>query len=427
MVTVVSAASTVAYAASLIKLRNKWIQQQVIFLVIYLIGLTMVGEMDILLPIYFIVSLLPFLRHIRRISVFTATIALYYGLYLIYGLVSQDSVGTLVTFIAKMWQFIVFFIVYDADINIEKENYKNIIILAVIIETLLGLYLMATSTNMDANGLVRLVSNAQPITGNISTVVLPISAYFYLKNRGNGKQTKWLLFVNIIMFVWIILSGTRGYTLEFVATMTLIFADYITNGEVDETTKKNRVIIFILLAMVSFTCIAIVPEILEKFESVLRLKASVGIRTYENAAIKEFVSKASILTAFFGIGLGGQGGSYYAMRDALHKQFSLGMWDRRHYLYDSGALFHNLYANVIMCMGAFGIVVLIWINAEMWKRITRSCGEKIWIRRIMHLFQLSFLLMNYYRWSAVCGITEMIIFVLVLKLLENDGINRERL
>ena len=127
MVAVVSAVSIMAYAVSLIKLNNKWIQQQMVFLVIYLIGLTLIGELDILLPIYFVVSLAPFLRHIRKISVFTGMIFLYYGMYLIYGLVNQNAVGTLVTFIAKMWQFIVFFIVYDADIIIEKEPYKNMI------------------------------------------------------------------------------------------------------------------------------------------------------------------------------------------------------------------------------------------------------------------------------------------------------------
>lgn len=425
MVTIVSAASIIAYAVTLIKLRNKWVLQQIVFLVVYLIGLTVVGELDALLPIYFVVSLFPFLRYVRRISVFTGYVSLYFGLYLVYGLVNQNAVGALVTFIAKIWQFIVFFVVYDADINIKTENYKNVIRLAVITETLLGFYLMVTSTNMDANGLVRLVSNAQPITGNISTVVLPLSVYFYFKNRGNGRQTKWFLFVNMIMLVWIILSGTRGYTLEFTATMILIFYDYFTNGKVGETTQKNRMIILVLFAMAAFACVVAVPEILEKFESVLRLKSSVGIRTYENTAIKEFVSKASILTALFGIGLGGQGGNYYAMKNALYRQFSLGMWNRKHYLYDSGALFHNLYANVIMCMGVLGIIVLVCINVEIWKRITYSCGRKIGIRRIMHLFQLSFLLMNYYRWSAVCGIAEMIIFALTLKLLENDEINND--
>ena len=78
-----------------------------------------------------------------------------------------------------------------------------------------------------------------------------------------------------------------------------------------------------------------------------------------------------------------------------------------------------------MCMGVMGIIVLVCINIEIWKRITNSCGKELWIRRIMHLFQLSFLLMNYYRWSAVCGIAEMIIFALTLKVLKSGNINND--
>ena len=421
MIVIVSVASIIAYTVSLIKFNNKWVQQQILFLVVYLIGLTIVGEMDVLLPIYFIFSLLPFLRHIRRISVFTAAISLYYGLYLVYGLFNQNITGTLITFITKMWQFIVFFIVNEADIKIQTENNKKTICFAVFIEILLGLYLMATSTNMDANGLVRLVANSQPITGNISTVLLPISIYFYFKNRGNGKQSKWLLFVSLIMLVFVILSGTRGYTLEFAATMFLIFYDYFTNGSVGKTVQGNRMLMCVLLGTAAFLCVVAVPEITEKAVSVLRLKSSVGIRTYENAAVRDFISKTSLCTALFGIGLGGQGGSYQAMKNALYSQFSLGMWNKDHYLYDSGALFHSLYANVIMCMGVIGIFVLVRINIEMWKRITYSCSQKL-IRRVLHLFQLSFLLMNYYRWSATCGIAEMIILALILKSLKKDKI-----
>ena len=94
MTAVVSAVSFIAYAVSLIKFRGKWIQQQIVFLVIYLIGLTLVGELDVLLPIYFVVSLIPFLSHIRRISFFTGVVSLYFGLYLVYGLANQNAVGT---------------------------------------------------------------------------------------------------------------------------------------------------------------------------------------------------------------------------------------------------------------------------------------------------------------------------------------------
>ena len=424
MVFIISSVSIIAYIISLFKLDKKWVEQQIVFLIIYLIGLTIVGELDVLLPLYFIVSLFPFIKNIRKISFFTVIILLYFGLYLMYGLIGQNAIGTLVTFIAKTWQFIVFFIVYDSDITFNKENYKKIIKISVITETLLGIYLMITSTNMDANGLVRLVSNAQPITGNISTLILPISVYYYFKNRESNKQTKWLMSVNLIMLVWIVLSGTIGYTIEFAATMVLIFYDYFTNAQIGRISQKNRILTIVLLTIVIFAWIIVAPQILEKFESILRLKSSIGIRTYENAAVKEFAKKCSIFTVVFGIGLGGQGGSHAVMQKALYRQFSLGMWNSSHYLNDSGALFHNLYANMLMCLGVLGIFVLVCISIAMWRRITYSCKNRGRIRKIMHFFQLSFLLMNYYRWSATCGISEMIVFALILKLLKNETIKQ---
>ena len=331
MTAVVSAVSIIAYAVSLIKFRGKWIQQQIVFLVIYLIGLTLVGELDVLLPIYFVVSLIPFLRHIRKISVFTGAILFYFMLYLVYGVVNQNTVGSIVTFIAKMWQFIIFFVVYDANIVLCKENYKKIVFGAAIVETVLGVYLMINSKNIDANGLVRLVSNSQPITGNASTVILPVSAYFYILNRSDSKKTKWLLLVSLFMLVWIVLSGTRGYTLEFAATMVLIFYDYFTTTRVGNISKKNRAFVATVLVMISAILIIGVPAIFEKLESILRLKSDVGIRTFENAAVIEFIKTTSIPVTLFGIGLGGKAGNYPEMRSALYEQFSRGMWNEAHY------------------------------------------------------------------------------------------------
>ena len=418
MVALVSAVSIAVYILSLIKLDKLYLEQQSSFLIIYLVGLTIIGELDVLLPIYFVMSLLPFVKYIRRISISTALLFAYFGLYLLYGITCQSITGTLVAFIAKMWQFIVFFVVYDSNITMHEENNKKVIWLACITETLLGFYLLATSTNFDANGLARLVSNAQPITGNISTVVLPISVYYYFENNGDRKKTGWLLTVSVVMLVWIVLSGTRGYTLEFAATMLLIFYDYFTNKKIGGTSQRNRVLTITALAILMFVLVVAVPTALEQLGSVLRLKSSVGIRTFENAAVKEFIVNAPVSTVLLGIGLGGQGGKNTAMREALYKQISLGMWNRKHYLSDSGALFHNFYANVLMCLGVVGIAVIICANISMWKRITKSCSSQVQIRRILHLFQLSFLLMNYYRWSAVCGISEMIVFALILKLLE---------
>ena len=163
----------------------------------------------------------------------------------------------------------------------------------------------------------------------------------------------------------------------------------------------------------------VLPRLLDRISSVLRLGTSVDIREYENAAVWDYTKNTSLASILFGIGLGGTAGSYGEMSVALNKQFDLGMWNRNYNLTKSGALFHNLYANIWVCMGVIGILMLIWINTVIWKRISKSCGERVLVRRCLHFFQISFLWMNYYRWSAVCGISEMIILALILKSVEN--------
>lgn len=421
MVLPVVGLSTIAYVFFLFKLRYKWIQQQVAFLAVFLFGLTIIGELDILLPLFFLASLVPFITKIRTISMSTGMLGVYLGLYVVYGLINQDFSGTLVSFIAKTWQFLVFFIVWDADIELADDDYKKTIMLSLLIETILGIYLLINATTPGAAGLVRLVSNAQPITGNISTVVLPITVYYYLRNRANPSKTRVLLWVNIGMLIWIVLSGTRGYTLEYAATLVVIFYDYFTNSRVGGATQRTRIMTITALGIIGIVLIFVVPSVFEKLTSVLRLGSSVGIRTFENDATWDFFIHSPIHTELFGIGLGGKPSDYIEMQDALSRQFSIGMWNSKHYLYDSGALFHNLFANILVLLGVLGIAVVLWALFIIWKRITNTCYQDGIARKSYHLFLLSFILMNYYRWSAVCGISEMIILALILKKIKQDN------
>ena len=409
-------ASIIAYILILSIYRKKYVQEQMAFLCVFLIGLTFVGELDLLLPIYFVVSLTPFLHKIRKISKKTLLIGIYFIIYILYGVLFQDINGTLVTFISKLWQFVIFFIVYDSEICVKDTDYKSTIKWLLLFETIIGVYLLVTSTHMSTSGLVRLVFNAQPITGNISTATLPLSVYYYYKNRKNPEAAKWIITINLIMLVWIVLPGTRGYTLEFAATMFFVIFDYFTHNT-GRTSATNRVITFIGITLCSVVLVIVIPEILERASSILRLRTSVGIRTYENAAIIDYIKSAPFLNKMIGLGLGGGTPDSHALQSALLKQIGLGMWNRSHYLYGKGAMFHNLYANILMCFGILGILVILRLNIIIWRRIRVSCGAQKGLCLVLHLFQLSFLLMNYYRWSADCGICEMIILALVLKLI----------
>lgn len=101
-------ASIIAYLTALVTIREKQIYQQIVFLLIYIIGMTFIGEMDILLPIYFLVSFFSIVINMNKISYVSIVIYTFFGCYLIFGLLFQNTIATCVSFIAKYWQFIVF-------------------------------------------------------------------------------------------------------------------------------------------------------------------------------------------------------------------------------------------------------------------------------------------------------------------------------
>lgn len=423
MILSVSVVSLVLYLVVICLFASKPILQQIAFLAIFLTGTAIVGELDVLLPIYFVVSFLPFLSKMRKLSALVLCIAFYLIIYLAIGLLFQNPTRSIVTFISRIWQFVIFFIICDEKIEIEESDYKQTIWFVLILETALGFYLMRTSNIVDSlNGLVRLVNNGQPITGNMTTVLLPLFALYYAKNRGNNRNSKFLLVASLFMLVWIVLSGTRGYTLEFVAVMGLIFYDYFMISNVGGTTKRNRIISIGSILIIAIGLVVIVPNLLEKATSVLRLTSTIGIRKFENAAVLDYLKDASLVELLFGIGLGGKAYDHEAMRSALNKQFDLGMWHSKYYITESGTLFHSLYANIILCLGIIGLLIVFIFFVKMWKKISSVCENDIFMRRVLHLYQISFFLMNYYRWSADCGISEMIILALVLKLVESNRV-----
>lgn len=421
MIPQVIAVSVVAYAVSLLKFRKCQLLQQLVFLYIFIVGVTFLGKLDVLLPIYFFVSTCPFITKVRKISKITLFICAWFGIYLVFGLIFQDPVATITSFVAKYWQIIIFFIVIDTPLKSKTIVTYNQLQVSLLIETVLAIYLLLTNSKVEENGLVRLVSNAQPITGNIAITVLPISVYLYFKYKNDSKIETKIIFTEMIFFVWIVLSGTRGYTLMFAGTMFIVFYDYWICNQKNKPKAYNRFAIIFLMGFAALVFIVVTPEILNRIISILRLEDSTGIRSYENAAEWEFFLNAPWNVKIFGIGLGGTAGTYNAFSSAILKQVSRGMWNKNSYLYGSGAPFHNLFANLLLNLGVIGVIVVIIAEVYIWNIIFRVCKKTSKIKWIFHLYQISFLLMNYFRWSASCGIAETIAFSLTLKLLAKES------
>lgn len=395
---------------------------------VYLAALTFVRTLDVLLPIFFLVLVLPLLASARRISSATFLLIIYESCYLIYGMLFQDTVASIVAFVSRDWQFLFFFLCYD--ILLQKPNSfferwkisrKNIVI-AIVVESVLGLYL--ASTNLARGRSLRLVADAQPITGNIAIIALPlIVSLFYgeIQEEGNNEknnQTKYIRYI-LVLFFWTVLSGTRGYVLIYGLTLIPLFYSFFFEAQgLNKRAKSNRVILFAFVSTFIIWIVLFSPTLVDRAMRLLRIGAGVstGIRKYENAAVLGFWKDASIGIKIFGIGIGGKPGAYPEFLHQLQNQFALGMWDRAHYLNDSGAIFHNLYACILCSRGLLGIVVVFFCYVEMWNRISVCTTQSKGLRLTLHWYMVGFAVMNYYRWSATCGICELVALSCVLVL-----------
>ena len=135
MVAGIAAASIIAYLAALRGMQKRQVYQQIVFLLIYIIGITALAEMDVVLPIYFLISLFPFLIRMEKMSFFSIIVYIYFGCYLLFGLLFQNTLATCITFIGKYWQFIIFFIVIDAKIDPKAKTSVGQLQIALIVES----------------------------------------------------------------------------------------------------------------------------------------------------------------------------------------------------------------------------------------------------------------------------------------------------
>jgi len=410
---IIAISSIAVYSIILLMFKNKPIVQQLLLYIVYIVSATYFQGLDIALPIYFVVSFIPFIRGGSKVERLTFIAACILGIYLIMGVFFQNASRAITMFISRCWQFLFFFIVLNNRKKIDKTelNYNAILYLSFVLESILAMYLFLTKRNIYS--VVRLTAGAQPITGNTAVAVIPIMIFGLFVSRTTKEQNK-TIFAAFLLAIWVALSGTRGYELVYALVLVWLIWIYIFRlSKFDQF--RNRLFMFLGLSIIAIGILIIVPQYMDKVVTLLRLnKKSIGIRTYENAAAEEFFLNASILTKLFGVGIGGQLGHYSEFRDALSKQFALGMWNKAHYLYDSGSLFHNLYMNILCNMGIVGIITIVALVVGSWKKINTLVSNK-YLNLSFKVFLIGILVMNYFRWSTDCGIAIMAILALIIK------------
>lgn len=408
-------------AMAFLCLRKKFIQYQLALLVVFLVGLTISGELDATLPILIVFSLAPALRGIGRFSR-TAILFIVVSLaYLVYGVLFQNAAASLVTFLSRLMQFIAFYLVLDNSVaKVKLEPGIALIVAMTLFESVIGLYLIkngSMAANIEMEG-IRLVSNSQPITGNIAIAIMPLIGYVYYIKKPYGKQLGVLFACSLILAFWVVLSGTRGYTLVFGAGLALILFDYFFTGDKTRFRVEFATLIFCLLAIACLAAaVTMQDQLFAGIDNSLRLSDSLGIRDQENQVARLFYLNISPVNQVFGIGIGESWSNYSEYVSAVRQVFGATGVEIR-YLGRAGTNFHNFYANIICLQGLVGAGLIVLVFGNILAKVNSYCHGYRKMRRFLVVYVLMIALMLYFRWSADCGITEFIMLACILNLIK---------
>ena len=401
-------------------IRNHIIEYQLFALIIYLVLITITSSMKITLPIYIVLSIWPFLSSFRKMEIvpfITITISV---LYLIYGLVFQDKTETLVSFLSKTYQFIAFmtFVSYmDRNSVNEIRNERKLIWLCIIVETLLGLYLLRHSSFVDISGLTRITAGRQPVGGNFSIVLAPVMFYAYFRHEDSRRS---IIALSLIPAIWVFLSGTRGYMLLFILSLAPMYWDYFFS--LDKKSRNKTLVACVSIAIVVFVSIYLVlsnTALLDRLSLLLRIESGTGSRGSENKIVIDFFKNTSVIYKIIGIGYGGIPANAPGYLNAVSANVT-GAWSYANYADRVGVSFHNLFSNYLLLQGLVGcieiIIIFLWGFSKLKKVYVISKNEK----RCIYLYWIGFFIMNCFRWSCDCGISEMIVFAIILGMMNKN-------
>ena len=386
---------------------NRKATLEILLLIIFLADVTILQKLDVTLPVYFLFSALPLLPFVREISARTEQIVVIFAAYLLFGLMFQSVSGTIQMFVSRCWQLIVFFLVAENGIGGDEKPGNFLLTVGLLTEAAIAGWLFVSQLGRST---IRLTAGAQPVSGNMTVALLPLAGWLYFSETRPEQQSRTVLLCSLCG-IMTALSGTRGYLVVFGLCMLWVYGDYYLTGRLKKAQNVRGRISVLFLGIVSASAyILFIPGVIESITGVLRLEEDVGVRTFENAAVMDYLSHAPFLNVLAGLGLGSRPGTVPAFANAIRTQTAQGMWGEETYLNGTGALFHNLAANVSVTMGLFGIVLFAYCFYRVWMILSGLKDRRC--RRFFQTFLIGFMIMNWFRWSTDCGIAVMIMLAL---------------
>lgn len=408
-------------------LRRNFAAYQFVLLASFVVALTISGELLDTFPLYALASIVPLVFVKKRYSPLAILYILAMAIYCLAGVLFQHPYAAVTVFLSRSLQFIAFFIVLE-NVKARKPptHAIRIVAAAVVVESVVGVYLRLTG-EADLYGHIRLVSNAQPITGNIAVFVMPLVGWLYYRGGLSSGARLGLLSLSTVLLFWVILSGTRGYILLFGGCYAILVVDAL----LDKSGGKNwgkagLFVLFAMLATVVFLCGVYQERAVLAVEEILGTNVSLGVRGQENQVEALFFAGAPLVTKILGIGTGGAWADYPSYVAAVQEVFGDEPWALSSYGGKVGTAFHNYYADTLGLEGVLGIALLVGVVVSMLHVVwsTTQAGEGGRRRRLcifLTAYVALFFLMLYYRWSADCGVGELIMLAYVFNLCRLEG------
>lgn len=389
---------------------------QTFVLCLFLVGITITETMTVTLSVYIVLCMLPFIFRLNWMKdSFTFLFVAVSLTYLVYGILCQNMIETISSFCGRSLQFIALLSFYKILISYIEIDIRKVLIIAIVFESVLGVYMFFSGIASDTtNAMFRLVAGHQPVGGNFSIAILPLIIWAYFHDEDSQKK---IIKASFILMFWIALSGTRGYILIWLMSMLPIYMDFFKNISF---AKRGLFISITAIIVISYLglCDGGIFDFLYKL---LRLGGGTGIRGSENSVAIETFLRTTLPHQLLGMGLGGTAAEVPGYAEAVSKYMNT-TWSYNLYISRVGASFHNLYGNILLMQGLTGCVLIVGIFIWGWSKVAKSkvsCNRE---RICLYLFWVGFFLMNYFRWSCDCGVSEMAMLGIVLTKLENESI-----
>ena len=378
---------------------------------IYLISVVYLRVLRYSLPFFAVFASFPAIKRIRKASTYSVVFLFITTVYVIIGCIFQDFYESIATYISRVYQFVLLFVLLDnGRDDLDDLSLLPSIKLAVLLECCIDVLTYLASFN---GGLIRLTSGNQPVGGNIAIVILPLLVYEFYYIKENRKA---VIKYYTIFLLCVIIAGTRGYVLMYLMTGFFPVIEYL--REIKSSSKRSyniRLLFFVLLASIAVFAIIYDERVSQELSAIFRVGKGTGTRPRENKLVLHYFFNTDIIHKLFGIGYGGEPSNVPGYYDAFMSiMASWGRYGYSHYLEHSGSIFHNYYSNILLLSGITGLSLTVGVFFSGISTIRRAFFDQKRVRRCFTIYWISFFIMLYYRWSCSCGISEMIILAYVL-------------